>query len=121
METVDGVNTAPTWLNQGFSLTNSHPVDIPYIPDSATIGGTTIASHWPGTVTAGKITWDTTNALANNFNNVFGHPASLVAATDGQPYHRVHHMSRPTLDDQRTDKSTSHLDGSHPQADADVR
>jgi formate-dependent nitrite reductase cytochrome c552 subunit len=99
VETIDGVNTAPTWLNSGFSLTNSHPVDIPYLPDSATIGGTTIATHWPGTVTNGRITWDTTNALANNFNNVYGHPASLVAATDGQPYiecttcHDHHSMS----------------------------
>jgi cytochrome c553 len=99
VETVDGVNTAPTFLNQGYSLTNSHPVDIPYLPDAATIGGTTLGDHWPGTITNGRITWDTTNALANNFNNVYGHPASLVAATDGQPYiecttcHNQHSMS----------------------------
>jgi len=46
---------------------------------SATIGGTTIGKHWPGTVTAGKVTWDTTNALADNFNNVYGHPAGFQA------------------------------------------
>ena len=100
VETIDGVNNAPTYLNQGFSLTNSHPVDIPYVPDSATIGGTTIGKHWPGTVTAGKVTWDTTNALADNFNNVYGHPAGFQAGTDGQPYiectscHEQHSMTR---------------------------
>src|SRR4029077_11363581 len=32
VETIDGVNNAPTYLNQGYRLTNSQPVDIPSTP-----------------------------------------------------------------------------------------
>ncbi|MBZ5722509.1 MAG: hypothetical protein LAO03_19380 [Acidobacteriia bacterium] len=68
-ETVNGVQV-PSYLNKdGYSLTNDHPVHVPYVPGSR---------NWPGSVDVnGNIVWDTTDSYVANFYNTYGHPARL--------------------------------------------
>ena len=96
-ETIDGVNHAPTYIaSDPQQLGNDHPVHVAYQPGTAN-------HNWPGSVSAaGKITWDLTDPLAANFNNVYGHPARFFASTDqgGTAYvecgscHNPHSMNR---------------------------
>ncbi len=67
--TADGFHP-PTYLNDSYSLQNDHPVHVAYTP-----GG----YNWPGTVTAGAITWTVTDAHVANFANTYGHPARFYA------------------------------------------
>ncbi len=73
-EKVDGVSV-PTDLGSGAdALANDHPVDVAYTP-----GG----YNWPGTVSNGKITWDTSDPYVANFNTQYGHPVSFRGSLDG--------------------------------------
>jgi hypothetical protein len=89
-ETTDGSTHVTTYLNKdGLGLANDHPVHVEYTPGSY---------NWPGTLNAdGTITWGT-DAMSNNWNTVYGHPARFYAS-GGQAYvecstcHNPHSMN----------------------------
>ena len=62
----------PSFLNKdGQSLKNDHPVHVAYDPTST--------RNWPGTVTAGNITWTLTDGNVIFFYNNYGHPTRFYA------------------------------------------
>lgn len=98
LETVDGTNTAPTYIGTGdvagANLQNDHPVHVPYLPNPAPAKCTNPAPpappicsayNWPSTLSAGALTFTAgvpSGAVADvnaAFAASYGRPARFYA------------------------------------------